>query len=200
MDLGLTGGIGCGKSTISRKLAEKGALIIDADKIAREIVQPGEPAWQEIVDWLGPKVLQRDKSLNRQLLGQIIFNDPKSRRRLTDLTKPRVLERMEQKRRKAREQDPSLIIVFDVPLLIEEGLQNMVDKVLLVVASEEVQVERLMKRDHLSREAALKRIRSQMPLSEKIKYAHYVLNNSGSLAEAFRQLDEIWRCLRAADR
>lgn len=200
MDLGLTGGIACGKSTISQRLAEKGALIIDADKIAREIVEPEQPAWQDIVDWFGPKILKDDRSLNRELLAQIIFSDPRARRRLTDLTKPRVLERMELQKIKARQRNPALIIVFDIPLLIEEGLQNIVDKVLLVVASEEVQIERLMKRDGLTREEALKRIRSQMPLAEKIKYAHYILNNSGSREEAFRQLDRIWVCLQAAQR
>ncbi len=190
--IGLTGGIATGKSTVARMLAEKGAHIIDADRLAREVVEPDQPAWQEIVDWLGESILLQDRSIDREKLAALVFSDEQMRLKLNSIVHPHVGARLLAMTDKIREDHPDTILVHDVPLLVEAGMCGMVEIVLLVYAPPQVQIERQQKRDGISASAAEARLRAQMPMEEKIKHAHIIIDNSGKLAATARQIEEAW--------
>ncbi len=187
--IGLTGGIGSGKSTVAGFIKEKGIKVIDADQVAREIVEPGKPALGEINEEFGPNILKEDGTLNRKKLGGIIFSDKDARQRLNKITHPRIRKRMFEKvDEKRKDQGGKGLIVLEVPLLIEVGLYKSVDRVWVVSASETSQIQRLMKRDRISREEAAKRIQSQMPLYEKEKYADAIIDNNQEPKEVREQV------------
>ena len=187
--IGLTGGIGSGKSTVAGFIKEKGIKVIDADQVAREIVEPGKPALREINEEFGPNILKEDGTLNRKKLGGIIFSDKDARQRLNKITHPRIRKRMFEKvDEKRKDQGGKGLIVLEVPLLIEVGLYKSVDRVWVVSASETSQIQRLMKRDRISREEAAKRIQSQMPLYEKEKYADAIIDNNQEPKEVREQV------------
>ncbi len=190
--IGLTGGIATGKSTVAEMLRHKGALLVDADQLAREAVEPNQPAWQEIVNWLGDSVLLPDRSLDRTKLAQLVFGDPQKLKILNAIIHPRVGNRILELARKIEEEKPDAVVVYDIPLLIETGMQEMVDLVLLVFAPREFQLKRLVERDGLNPEEAGQRLAAQMPIDEKKRYAHRVIDNSGSLAETRKQVDRFW--------
>lgn len=194
--IGLTGGIASGKSTVARMLEEKGALLLDADFIAREVVLPGKPAWREIRDWLGPSITGPGGAIDRARLGKLIFSDPAARQRLNGIVHPRVMETFITRTEEIRRRHPDAVVVYDVPLLIEAKMDRMVDLVVLVYAAEEIQLARLQSRDKLTAAEALSRLRAQMPLAEKRAYADVIIDNSGSLAETRRQLESFWKNLR----
>lgn len=196
--IGLTGGIASGKSTVARMLEERGALVLDADRIARETVLPGRPAWREIVDWLGEAVLLEDGSIDRARLGELVFNDHRLRQKLNDIVHPRVGEEMLARTAEIRSKDPAAVIVYDLPLLVEAGLHRVVDLVLLVFVPPAVQLARLRRRDKLSRKEALARVKAQLPLEEKKKYAHTVIDNSGTVEETAVQVERFWEMLSSA--
>ncbi|NLA46311.1 MAG: dephospho-CoA kinase [Firmicutes bacterium] len=196
MIIGLTGGIASGKSTVARMLEEKGALLLDADFIAREVVLPGKPAWREIRDWLGPSITGPGGAIDRARLGKLIFSDPAARERLNGIVHPRVMETFITRTEEIRRRHPDAVVVYDVPLLIEAKMDRMVDLVVLVYAAEEIQLARLQSRDKLTAAEALSRLRAQMPLAEKRAYADVIIDNSGSLAETRRQLESFWKNLR----
>ena len=179
---GLTGGIASGKSTVSKFLADAGARIIDADKIAREVVRKGTPAYGEIVATFGEKILQPDGEIDRERLGDIIFNSPEEKEALNAIVHPRVFKRSAELIAAIGEQTPDAVVVLDIPLLIESGMERDLAEVIVVYVPEAVQLERLMKRDGIEEKAAMAKIRSQMPLEEKRKHASILIDNSGSLA------------------
>ncbi|MHB1419685.1 MAG: dephospho-CoA kinase [Bacillota bacterium] len=189
--IGLTGGIASGKSTISAMLRAKGAHILDADIIAREIVEPDLPAWKEIVDYFGPGVLREDRHLDRAALGKAVFDNPEALTKLNGFTHPRVIARVDELTEYYRKTDPSGVVVVDAPLLIEAGMTNMVDEIWVVATDQDTQVKRLMERDKLSREASMKRINSQMPLKDKMKFAHQVIDTTCALEETKKQVDQL---------
>jgi len=191
--IGLTGGVASGKSTVSRMLSELGAHIIDADLIARQVVEPGREAWKEIADAFGAGVLNPDRTINRKALGSIVFNDPEALNRLNKIVHPRVIAEENEQIGEIQKREPQAIIVLDIPLLIETGGLGRVEKLIVVVADEEKQIERLVEKRGLSREEALKRIRAQMPLKEKAKFADYVIENSGTLEATRLQVEAIWK-------
>lgn len=193
--IGLTGGIASGKSTVARMLVEKGALLLDADAAAREVVLPGRPAWHEIREWLGDSITGAEGAIDRARLGALIFADPAARRRLEGIIHPRVMELFAARMEEIGQRHPGAIVIYDVPLLIEAGMDRLVDLVLLVHVPEEIQLSRLQARDNLSAAEALARMRAQMPLAEKRAHAHVIIENSGSLAETRRQLDRFWEDL-----
>lgn len=193
--VGLTGGIASGKSTVARMLEQKGARVLDADNIAREIMVPGSPAWQEIVVWLGSDYLHKDGSLDRAKLGDLIFHEENARLKLNKIIHPKIKQVFLDNTREIKNAEPSAVLVFDAPLLLEAGMADTVDIILLVYASPEVQLKRLQKRDGLSRENALKRINSQMPIQEKKNFAHSVIDNDGSLKNTAKQVDCFWSSL-----
>jgi dephospho-CoA kinase len=174
--IGLTGGIASGKSKISLFLKSQGAIIIDADDIARHVVEPLSSAWKKIVDLWGKDVLRSDQSLDRQKLASIVFSNKDELEKLNNITHPEIIREIKERISMA----PSgSLIVLDAPLLIEAGLFEIVDYVWLVSVTEVTQIKRLMERDGLSTEEAQKRIAVQMPLEEKKKYAHVIIDNNG---------------------
>jgi dephospho-CoA kinase len=188
--VGLTGGIATGKSTVARLLSDLGVVVIDADRLAREIVEPGEPALQEIVDAFGEEVLSEEGTLDRAHLGARIFADPDARKRLEAITHPRIAREMFHRAEKARQQGHPFV-VYDAALLVETGTHRLLDSLIVVDCSEESQLHRLLHRDDLSPEAARHRIDSQMPLSEKRAVADYVIDNDGSLAQTEAQVRQL---------
>ncbi|HTG71496.1 MAG TPA: dephospho-CoA kinase [Candidatus Udaeobacter sp.] len=193
MKIGLTGGIASGKSTIAKMLIERGALLVDADQVAREVVLPGEPALEAIASTFGQAVLEEDGSLNRKALGEIVFRDKASLAKLEAITHPAIRSRMQQRIHTYTKQFPERLIVADVPLLYETGQQNLYDGIMVVYVPAEIQKTRLMERNHLSEEEASRRIALQMDIEQKKKNADWVIDNSGTLAETERQLDDFWK-------
>lgn len=190
--VGLTGGIASGKSTVSKMFKDMGITVIDADIEARLAVEKGEPAYENIVAFFGRDILLEDGSINRAKLGEIIFNDLEKRLKLNSIVHPEVRKRMLAKRDQAIEAGERLIIM-DIPLLFESKLTYMVDKILLVYVDAETQLERLMARNHFTKEEAISRINSQMPLIDKIQLSDAVIDNNGTIEETRNQLIRILR-------
>ncbi len=183
MRIGLTGGIAAGKSLVSSTLMELGAEVLDADAISREVVQPGTPGLKSIIDEFGSGIVNADGTLNRAALGSIVFGSPVLLERLNGILHPAIKEEMLCRAMYIEQKRPGSMVVFDVPLLIECGWQNVADEVWLVTAPLEERLRRIALRDGLLREQAIKRIQAQMPDEEKAKYADVIINNSGSMDE-----------------
>ncbi|GBC60864.1 dephospho-CoA kinase [Desulfonema ishimotonii] len=192
---GLTGGIATGKSTVSDFFSAAGAQIIDADRIAREVVEKGKPAWREITAHFGQDILLPDGEIDRQRLGDIIFSAPKEKQILNRIVHPHVFREMETQRQQIQNSSPDAIVIQDVPLLIESGMHKHLKPVIVVYVPEKFQLERLMKRDNISEAAARARIAAQMPIEEKKKQADIVIDNSGSREQTRTQTLKIYRCL-----
>lgn len=192
MNIGLTGGIACGKSTVSSMLVRRGALLVDADQIAREVVEPGTPVLASVIERFGADLLLPDGSLHRKKLGERIFGDQEARKALEGLLHPPIRATMRARMEAYAASDPDKLVVVDVPLLYESNLQGMFEQVMVVYIPRELQLQRLMGRDKLTQEQAEKRLASQMPIEEKRALADYVIDNSGSLEDTERQLDKFW--------
>lgn len=195
--IGLTGGIASGKSTVSAILKELGAEVLDADLVAKEVVEPGTQAWQELVAHFGTGILKPDRTIDRKKLAHLAFSDRRALSRLNAITHPRIIRRIREKIAAARDSHvPGKVLVVDVPLLIETGLHKQVDQVWVVVVDEDTQLRRLTARNGLSPSEAMDRLRAQMPLTEKIGYADAVIDNSGSPGETRRQVLARWQMLK----
>jgi len=194
LKVGLTGGIGCGKSHILREFHKLGVFTIDADEIAHEVILPDRSAYEKILDSFGPEILASDQTIDRKKLGERVFSDEKAREKLNQIVHPLVLE--EEARRVAefeeREDPKSPILMVDAALMVETGSYRKYDCVVVVYCPLQVQLQRVISRDKLSEEEALQRIHSQMPLLEKIKYADYIIENSGRLSETNEQVKHIF--------
>ena len=198
--VGLTGGIATGKSTVDAVLRELGAQIIDADVLAREVVEPGEPALAEIVAEFGPAVLGPDGRLDRKALGAIVFADPERRRTLEAMTHPRIRERFQQRVDALAAENFRGLVFFDAPVMIESGNYRTMDRLVVVIADEATQIARLMARDGIDHDEALRKIRSQMPLADKAKLADYVIDNSGDPVATEADVRRVYAALiREAD-
>ncbi|MGO4370502.1 dephospho-CoA kinase [Paenibacillus sp. 2TAB19] len=193
MIIGLTGGIASGKSTIAQLLAHRGALLVDADQVAREVVQPGEPALEAIASSFGQAVLQADGSLDRSALGAIVFQDKASLAKLESITHPAIRQRMQHRIHTYAEQNPGALVVADVPLLYETNQQALYEGIMVVYVPETIQLTRLMGRNQMDETEAKRRISLQMDIEEKRRRADWVIDNSGPLAETERQIDDFWR-------
>lgn len=196
MIIGLTGSIASGKSTVAKMLQELGFPIVDADIVARVVVEPGTETLDKIVDVFGKDILVDNGSLNRAKLGDIIFHNPSKRKELNDIMHPAIRQEMLRQRDEWIEKGEKHIIM-DIPLLFESRLQHFVEKILVVSVSEETQLARLMERNHLLEEEAKARIASQLPLSVKEKGADAVIYNNGNLENTRAQLLKIldlWDC------
>jgi dephospho-CoA kinase len=191
--VGLTGGIGAGKSEVSKRLAAYGAVLIDADLIAREVVAPGTDGLAEVVEAFGAGVLGPDGALDRVALGDIVFADRDKLARLNSIVHPRVGERMRDLEDTA---GPGSVIVHDVPLIAENGLAGNYDLVVVVDVPPRIQLERLVRLRGMSRDQAQTRIAAQASREQRLAIASIVLDNSGSLAELDRQVGELWAELR----
>ncbi|HHY72753.1 MAG TPA: dephospho-CoA kinase [Bacillus bacterium] len=190
--IGLTGGIASGKSTVANMLRNLDIIVIDADVIAREVVEVGEEAYLNIVATFGEGILHEDGAINRTKLGEIVFNDEEKRKKLNSIVHPAVREKMNRLKNEYIEKGEK-IIVLDIPLLFESKLTHLVDKIMLIFVDPEVQMKRLMERNHLSFNEADARINSQMPLREKIPMADAVINNNGTMVDTSEQLKEVLR-------
>lgn len=196
--IGLTGSIATGKSTVANKFKELGIPVIDADKIAREVVEPQEEAYKGIVETFGKEILLEDQTIDRKKLGDIVFKDATKREQLNNIVHPAIRKRMLEQR-DAYLNDGNRCVVMDIPLLFESKLEHFVDKILVVYVDEDVQLQRLMKRNDLTKEEALQRIHSQMPIKKKAELADRTIDNNGTKAETYAQLKEIlkeWNVLR----
>jgi dephospho-CoA kinase len=189
--IGLTGGIASGKSTVANMIKDLHIPVIDADIIARQVVEAGEEAYLQIVQAFGEEILLSNGEIDRAKLGSIIFHDTDKRLLLNSIVHPAVRKRMNEKK-DAYIQAGEPAVVLDIPLLFESKLTSLVDKVLLIYVNSDIQLERLMKRNNLSEEEAKARIASQMPLAEKVALADEVINNNGSMKETEEQLHEIF--------
>ncbi len=198
--LGVTGGIATGKSTVVNMLRELGAPLIDFDVLARQVVEPDEPAWKDIVAYFGEQVLQEDRQIDRKKLSDIVFRDFEKRKKLESFTHPRIFEAFFAQLNGIVEKDPNAIVLVDVPLLIELNLQYMFHKTLLVYVPQETQIKRLMERDGIGEEEALSRIKAQFPIEDKVGYADYVIHNDQSVEETRRQAQDLWQTLRKVQR
>jgi len=194
--LAVTGGIATGKTTVANMLTELGASHIDFDVLARQVVEPGTPALKKIVEYFGKQVLQADGTLDRKKLSKVVFQDIEKRKKLESFTHPAILEEFLKQINAIAKQDPNAIIQVSVPLLIELNLQYMFDKILIVYASTEQQVQRLCKRDRISKEEAANILKAQMPIDEKVGYADFVVRNETNLKETRRQVEKIWQALK----
>ncbi len=191
--VGLTGGIGAGKSEVSRRLSAHGAVVIDADAIAREVVEPGTPGLAEVVAAFGPEVLLPDGTLDRPRLGDIVFADPDLRTRLNGIVHPLVGARMRELEGSA---GVGSIVVHDVPLIAENNLAGGYDLVVVVDVPPRLQLDRLVRHRGLTREQARARMAAQASRDQRLGIAGIVVDNSGSLAELDRQVGELWAELR----
>ena len=193
MRIALTGGIGSGKSTVSRLLAEKGAVVVDADAIAREIVEPGQPALEEIRVAFGPEVIDAEGRLLRSRLAEIVFEDPDALARLNAITHPRIAVRSAELLETA---PADAVVVYDMPLLVEQGPQALVgwDAIVVVDAPEEVRVERLIARG-VDRDDAQRRMAAQAPRDVRLAAADHVIDNSGDLLGLERSVNALWASL-----
>jgi dephospho-CoA kinase len=194
--LGVTGGIASGKSTVARMLEESGAPAVDFDLIARQIVEPGKPAFKEIVAFFGEKVLQKEGGLDRKKLAGMVFQDERKRKTLENITHPRIVYAFLDQVREITHRNPHAIIQAVIPLLFEANLRHLVHKILLVYIPREMQIERLMKRDGIRREAAQNILKAQWPIDAKLGYADYVIHNEGNLQETRKQVEAVWEELK----
>jgi dephospho-CoA kinase len=192
--VGLTGGIGSGKSTVARMLAELGAKVVDADALARRVVEPGEPAWRDIVAEFGEDVLLPDRTIDRKKLGDVVFGDETKRRRLNAITHPRIAA-ASQAEIGAHRAAGAPIVIYEAALLVENGIHRGLDGLIVVSASPETQLGRLVARDGIGENAARSRIAAQLPPEQKIAAATHVVDNSGSLEATRRQVEAVWRQL-----
>ena len=193
---GLTGGIGSGKSTAAALFRERGVPVVDADELAREAVAPGSPGLAQVLEAFGPQIRAADGSLDRKQLGALVFADGEARKRLNAITHP-IVRRLSQERFAALDREGATLAGYDVPLLFEVGLDAVLRPIVVVVAREATQLERIMARDGISEEAARARLAAQLPLADKQKRADYVLYNNGTPAALAAQVDAVLEKLRA---
>jgi dephospho-CoA kinase len=196
--VGLTGSVGTGKSTVTNFFRELGAYIIDWDELARELTRPHSRAWEKIVDYFGKGILNDDLTINRQKLAEVVFSDKEKVTKLNQIVHPEVFKEDERITNEIKNLDPDALIIKDIPLLFEVARPIVVDKIVVVSASEQTQLIRLEEKG-MSRDDAQNRIKSQRPIEEKIKSADFVIDNDGSLEETERQVEEIYSLLRKGE-
>ncbi len=195
--IGLTGGIASGKSMVASILKDRGATVIDADQLARRVVEPGTGAYREIVETFGSRILLPDGGIDRKALGAIVFSDAEARKRLERITHPAIRKLAEQMLEAERLKGTE-IVFYMVPLLLEAGLASTVDEIWIVYADDDTQMERLMKRDLIGEEEARRKIAAQMPMDEKIRFGHKIIDNTGTPEETRIIVMDLWRELKEA--
>ena len=194
--VGLTGGIASGKSLVSRMFRDLGAHIIDADRIVHELFAPGQQVREEVIGHFGEEILREGGCVDRRKLGEIVFNDAGKRAWLNSCLHPKVFEAYHARVKRLAKQEPKAITVFDAALLFETGFHKNMDRTVVVYADEHQQLSRLQERNGLTREQAIVRLKSQMPLDEKSNHADYVINNTGTREETERQAKAVFEQLR----
>ncbi|MEN6321438.1 MAG: dephospho-CoA kinase [Syntrophaceae bacterium] len=200
LNVGLTGGIASGKSTVAKMFQAKGAYLIDLDKLAHFVEEPDQIAWKAIVDYFGPDILNEDRTINRVKLGLIVFPDREKLSRLNSIVHPAVFEEWRRRIEDIQGKNAAAVIISDIPLLIEVGMQNQVDVVVLVYISPEDQIRRLMDRNNYSRKEAERRLSAQMPIDDKVSHADIVIDNSGSCEKTEIAVNTAWAELLKRER
>ncbi|EAD5326804.1 dephospho-CoA kinase [Listeria monocytogenes] len=185
--IGLTGSVATGKSTVSNMIQQAGIPLVDADVAARKVVEPGTEGLKEIVAYFGEEILLADGTLDRAKLGEIIFKDKEKREKLNEITHPRVKDYMLEARERFFRAGEELVF-FDIPLLFESHLESLVDQIVVVWTTPETELKRLMERNNLTKEDALRRIESQMGIDEKARKADFVIDNNESLEKTQKQV------------
>ena len=199
--VGITGGIACGKTTVSDLLAEKGAIPINADEIGHQLLKADSPVIKELTAAFGQDILDASGDVSRKKLGAIVFKDKAARERLNSILHPLIIQRSRAQARQRVAEDPTCVVLLDAPLLIEAGAYDTVDLIVVVTASPETQLQRTLARSvaqgrPLTETEAQARVDSQMPVSEKVKYADVVIENEGTLEDLHRQVDALWERLQ----
>ncbi|MFI5322197.1 MAG: dephospho-CoA kinase [Thermodesulfobacteriota bacterium] len=194
--IGLTGNIASGKSSVAAMFEGLGARIIDADEIARLVVEPGKPAWNEIIDRFGKDILEPGGTIDRKKLGEIIFNDQEKRMTLNEITHPRIIGKIREVVNEGRKENIPVVII-EAALIVEKGgLRDLIDGLIVVTADEETQIGRLIREKGYSRKEAVSRLSAQMPAREKVKFADYIIDNSGPLETTRKQVLDLWEVIR----
>ena len=202
--VGITGGIACGKTTVSNLLTEKGAIPINADQIGHQLLKADSPVIDELTDAFGRDILDTSGDVSRKKLGAIVFKDKTAREQLNSILHPLIIKRSRGQARQLVTENPTCIVLLDAPLLIEAGAYDTVDLIVVVTASPETQLRRTLERSlaqgrPLTETEVQARIDSQMPISEKVKYADVVIENEGTLEELHKQVDALWKRLQQRD-
>jgi len=192
LSVGLTGGIACGKSTVAEMFVRLGAYLIDLDKLAHEVQEPGAPAWQKIIDYFGNDVVGDNQKIDRNKVAAIVFNQPEKLQALNDIVHPSVYEEWQARLKSIITRDPRAIILSDIPLLFEARMQSLFDLTIVVMIPPEEQIVRLMARNGMTEEEARKRIKNQMPIGDKAGLADVVINNQSSIADTRKRVQEVW--------
>jgi dephospho-CoA kinase len=200
LNVGLTGGIATGKSTVVRMLVKKGARVIDHDALVHALQEPGRPVWKGIVEAFGRDILDAAGRIDRKKLGALVFGNETQRRALEGIVHPAVLEEAQRERERIGREDARSIVLSDIPLLLEVGMQGLFDLILLVYSPPEVQIARVMKRNSMTRDEAAARLGAQMPIDEKLKRADVVIRNDGTMKELQQRVDEVWQELLSRER
>ena len=195
--IGLTGGIVGGKSTVASMFRDLGAKIIDADKLGHSVILPNKPAWKKIVKIFGKDILQNDLTIDREKLGKIVFANQALLKKINEVTHPEITKIIKKEINLARNatSNQEKVLIVDAALVYEAEMDGLMDKIIVVYINEDEQVKRLIKRNNLSKEEALQRVRSQIPMEEKAKMADYVIDNSNSLDKTREQVEKIWQSL-----
>ena len=193
--IGITGNIASGKSSAARMFEELGARIIDADEIARVVVEPGEPAWKEIVGEFGKGILEPGGAIDRKRLADLVFSDENRRKRLNEITHPRIMERIRGLVREYEKENTPVVMIEAALIADKDGLGGLMDALIVVTADEETEIGRLMERKGYSREEAVSRLRAQTPAEEKIKHGDYVIENSGTIEDTRARVKAVWKAI-----
>ena len=199
LNVGLTGGIASGKSTVAMMCVALGAHLIDFDKLAHEVQEPGKKAWQEIIKYFGEGILTSEDLIDRNRLAQIVFTDKKKLAALNNIVHPLVYELWQERLDIIERQDEHAIVLADIPLLFEGKMKDLFDLTLLILISPEEQISRLMARNGLSRDDAQLRLKNQMPIADKIGLADIVIDNQNDLSQTEKKVSEIWQQLKARE-
>jgi dephospho-CoA kinase len=190
--VGLTGGIASGKSTVSKIFASFGAKVLDADEVARELLLPGQPAWKRLRQAFGEEFFHPDGTVKRKQLRKLVFANPEKRDQLNAIVHPEVMKEINRRSEVLSSSLQAKVLVVDVPLLLEVGVADRFDKIVVVDARESVQINRLVQRDGISAEEAKQALKAQMPLSEKVELADYVIDNNSTLADTEIKVRKVW--------
>lgn len=193
LKVGLTGGIASGKSTVSRIFASFGAKVLDADEVAREVLLPGQPAWTKLRRAFGQEFFHPDGTVKRKQLRKLVFADPEKRSQLNAIVHPEVMKEINRRSEILSSSVQTGVLLVDVPLLLEVGVANRFDKVVVVYVRKSVQINRLQQRDGISEEEAKQALKAQMALSKKVEQADYVIDNSGTLEETQAEVQRVWQ-------
>lgn len=205
MVIGVTGGLGTGKSTVARMFGEHGAEVIDADTVAHAVMEPKQPAWRQLVKAFGRDILNTDETINRRWLAQQVFRDPRARAELEEIVHPQVLRHIRRqlhrlsRLRRGRNRDRVKAVVLDVPLLLETGSEALVDVVVVVTAPPKIQRQRLLERG-MSEADATARMAAQWDLKKKLANAQHVIENGSGMEQTRRQVTQLWNHLQPAKR